>query len=189
MTRRGEIQPETQELLGGFFISILRSFPCPHAPNPCLVSRNERGGDPDNVEVRFRIDLFCLLSISGIPVFVHPCAQSLSHVQLFANPMDCSPPGSSVHGIFQATGADCHFLLQGIIPTQRLNPGLPPCRQILYHLRHQGSPRWLFKSQVQKRRGMTQQQLPRPLPTPGSPCHDFHHWYPILALVALQLAL
>ena len=25
----------------------------------------------------------------------------LSHVRLFCNPMDCSPPGSSVHGISQ----------------------------------------------------------------------------------------
>ena len=32
------------------------------------------------------------------------CAQGhvLSHVRLFFNPMDCSPPGSSVHGILQA---------------------------------------------------------------------------------------
>ena len=29
-------------------------------------------------------------------------AQLLSGVWLFCNPMDCSPPGSSVHGIFQA---------------------------------------------------------------------------------------
>ena len=28
---------------------------------------------------------------------------SLSHVQLFCDPMDCSPPGTSVHGIFQAS--------------------------------------------------------------------------------------
>ena len=34
-------------------------------------------------------------------------------------------------------------LLQGIFPTQRLNPGLPHCRQILYHLSHKGSPRIL----------------------------------------------
>ena len=27
---------------------------------------------------------------------------SLSRVQLLGDPMDCSPPGSSVHGIFQA---------------------------------------------------------------------------------------
>ena len=32
----------------------------------------------------------------------------------------------------------CHFLLQGIFPTQGLNPGLPHCRQILYRLSQQG---------------------------------------------------
>ena len=32
----------------------------------------------------------------------------------------------------------CHFLLQGIFPTQGLNLGLQYCRQILYHLSHQG---------------------------------------------------
>ena len=30
-------------------------------------------------------------------------------------------------------------LLQGIFPTQGLNPGLLHCRQILYQLSHQGS--------------------------------------------------
>ena len=34
----------------------------------------------------------------------------------------------------------CHFLLWGIFPTQGLNLGLLHCRQILYHLSHQGSP-------------------------------------------------
>ena len=33
-----------------------------------------------------------------------------------------------------------HFLLQGIFLTQGSNPGLPHCRQTLYHLSHQGSP-------------------------------------------------
>ena len=32
-------------------------------------------------------------------------------------------------------------LLQGIFPTQRLNPGLLHCRRILYQLSHEGSPR------------------------------------------------
>ena len=32
------------------------------------------------------------------------------------------------------TGMGCHFLLQGIFPTQGLNPGLLHCRQILYQL-------------------------------------------------------
>ena len=34
-------------------------------------------------------------------------AQSLSHVQLLGHLMDCSPPGSSVHGIFQARILEC----------------------------------------------------------------------------------
>ena len=34
--------------------------------------------------------------------FACVCAQSLSCVQLFVTPMDCSLPGSSAHGVFQA---------------------------------------------------------------------------------------
>ena len=37
------------------------------------------------------------------------------------------------------TGVRCHFLLQGIFPSQGLNLGLLHCRQILYCLSHQGS--------------------------------------------------
>ena len=55
--------------------------------------------------------------------------------------MDCSPPGSSVHGDSPGknTGVDSHALLQGIFPTQGLNPGLLHCRWILYCLSHQNS--------------------------------------------------
>ena len=38
------------------------------------------------------------------------------------------------------TGVCCHFLLQGIFPTQGSNPGLLHCKQILYRLSHLGSP-------------------------------------------------
>ena len=47
-----------------------------------------------------------------------------------------SPPG-------QNTGVGSLSFLQGIFPTQRLNPGLPHCRQILYQL----SPREALNSQ------------------------------------------
>ena len=43
----------------------------------------------------------------------------------------------------QNTGVGSLSLLQGICPTQGLNPGLPQCRQILYQLSHKGSPRIL----------------------------------------------
>ena len=44
-----------------------------------------------------------------------------------SDPVDCSPPGSSVHGIPQAriTGAGCHFLLQGNLPDPGIVPGCP----------------------------------------------------------------
>ena len=38
------------------------------------------------------------------------------------------------------TGVGCHFLLQGIFPTQGSKPGLLYCRQILYRLSYKGSP-------------------------------------------------
>ena len=42
------------------------------------------------------------------------------------DPMDCSLPGSSVHGIFPGKNSEvtCHFLLQGIFPTQGSYPSL-----------------------------------------------------------------
>ena len=43
----------------------------------------------------------------------------------------------------QNTGVGSLSLLQGIFPTQGLNPGLPHCRQTLYQQSHQGSPRIL----------------------------------------------
>ena len=54
------------------------------------------------------------------------------------------------HGLYslwnspgQNTGVGSLSLLQGIFPTQGLNPCLPHCRQILYQLSHKGSPRIL----------------------------------------------
>ena len=61
------------------------------------------------------------------------------------NPKECSLAGSSVRGILQARILEwvALSLLQGIFPTQGLNPGLPHCRRILYQLSHKGSPRIL----------------------------------------------
>ena len=53
-------------------------------------------------------------------------AQLLESCPALCYPKDCSPPGSSVHGILQArnTGVSCHALLQGIFLTQGSNPHL-----------------------------------------------------------------
>ena len=73
------------------------------------------------------------------------CLVVQSHPTL-CDPMDYSLPGTSVHG--DSPGKDtrvgCHALLQGIVPTQGLNPGLQHCRRILYHLSYQGSPVYMY---------------------------------------------
>ena len=55
-----------------------------------------------------------------------------------------------LHGLYtpwsspgQHTGVGSLSFLQGIFPTQGLNPGLPHCRWILYQLIYKGSPRIL----------------------------------------------
>ena len=80
------------------------------------------------------------ISSSGIPFSSCPqslpASESLGPHGLSATKLLCpwNFPGKN-------TGRGCHFLLQGISPTQGLNPGLLHCRQILYHLNHQGNPK------------------------------------------------
>ena len=67
--------------------------------------------------------------------------KSLSRVCLFATPWTVAYQAPLSMGFSgNSTGVDFHFLLQGIFPTQGLNPGLPHCRQTLDRLSHQGSP-------------------------------------------------
>ena len=63
-----------------------------------------------------------------------PCihALSLQSCPTLCNPMDHSPPGCSVLGIFQTSRVGCRTLLQEIFLIQELNLCLLHCRQILY---------------------------------------------------------
>ena len=88
--------------------------------------------------------------------------KSLSHVRLFTTPWTIQSVEFSTKFLFifmywiaytcriciwnspgQNTGVGSLSLLQGIFSTQRWNPGLPHCRQILYQLSHKASLRIL----------------------------------------------
>ena len=58
----------------------------------------------------------------------------------FGDATDCSLPGSSVLGIFQARVLKwvAIFFSRGIFPTWRSNPVFLNCGQTLYPLNHQG---------------------------------------------------
>ena len=58
------------------------------------------------------------------------------------DPMDCSPPGSSIHEFSrQEYWSGLPFPSPGVLPNPGIkNLGLLHCKQILYHLSHLGSP-------------------------------------------------
>ena len=82
-------------------------------------------------------------------------------VQLFATPWTIY---SSWNSEGKNTGVGSCSLLQGIFPTQGLNPSLPHCRQMLYQLSHQGSPRILERVVIP-----SPADPPNPGIEPGSP--------------------
>ena len=67
---------------------------------------------------------------------------SFSRVQLNVTPWTVAHQAPLSMGFSgKNTGVSCYFLLQGIFPIQGLNPSLPHCRQTLYQMSHQGSPK------------------------------------------------
>ena len=70
-------------------------------------------------------------------IHVYPESESLSVMSYSSQPHGLYSPWNSPG---QNSGVGSLCLLQGIFPTQGLNPGLPHCRQILYQLSHKGSP-------------------------------------------------
>ena len=111
-------------------------------------------GDLPGIPHRFKglnPHVFCLLHWQAGPLPLVPpgnchCAVLVTQFcPTLCDPMDGSQPRSSVHGNSPGKnpGVGCHALLQGIFPTQRLNPGLPHYGWVLYRLSHQGSPRIL----------------------------------------------
>ena len=87
-----------------------------------------------------------LPQMAEFPLYTYVCVCVNVITQLcltLCDPMGCSPPGSTVHGILQAR------ILEWVdIPFSRgssllgnwtwISPGLLHCMQILYHLSHQG---------------------------------------------------
>ena len=99
-------------------------------------------------ETLFRIsDIMCILKylrLKGPEVCIFPCfCLVASVVSDSLQPHGLQPARFLVHGIIPGkyTGADCHFLLQGLFLTQGLNTGLLYWQAgSLQSLNHQGSP-------------------------------------------------
>ena len=88
--------------------------------------------DSDKIKHRFMIKIYQKVGIEGT---------SESGSRSFTSD-SWWPQGlhSLWNSLGQNTGVGSCSLLQGIFPTQRSNPSLLHCRQILYQLSHKGSP-------------------------------------------------
>ena len=87
---------------------------------------------------------FFTTSATGAGICINIC-ESHSVISDSLWPQGLYSPWTSLG---QNTGVGSLSLLQGIFPTQRLNPGLLHCRWILYQLSHQGSPICHNKTQL-----------------------------------------
>ena len=88
-----------------------------------------RQGDPVNLAKASQPSKLCV------------CTKSLQLCPTLSNPMDCSLPGSSIHGISQARVLEwvaLSFSRGSSRPRDQTRIYLH-CRQILYHLSHQGN--------------------------------------------------
>ena len=84
--------------------------------------------------------------------FPNLLAYSVQHFNMFESESRSVVSDSlQPHGLYnlwnspgQNTGVGSLSLLQGIIPTQGSNPGLPHCRQVLFQLSYQGNPKYVY---------------------------------------------
>ena len=108
------------------------------------------------IKISFQLDFFpvmiyttynsLVIWVFFLQYVIHPILQAFVCLvtqsgPTLCNPLDCSPPGSPVHGDSPGknTGVGSHPLLQGIFPIQGSILGLLHWRWIIYHPSHQGS--------------------------------------------------
>ena len=104
------------------------------------VTLTERQGrcDPQRGKEKVRSHRLCCKlgprarSLGFVFPGLRKCVSSFSGIWLFCNPLDCSPPGSSVHGILQARILEWVAISFSVsYPTQLSKLALLLCRQIL----------------------------------------------------------
>ena len=124
----------------------------------CSVFLNRKLLKQDLNQIVFFSEPVCLISvISSLNVYYF-CLQQYGTVKSFSHFATPCKDSLQPHGLKPArllcpwnsldknTRVGCHSFLQGIFPTQGLNLGLLHCRQILYCLKHQRSPKHVWFS-------------------------------------------
>ena len=102
----------------------------------CIFTKKAGGLQENRAQCARTYQAFTCITLANAPlVKARPMAKSRISVW-----------GDARHTLkaSQNTEVGSLFLLQGIFPTQGLNPGLPHCRPIIYQLSHKGRPRCIW---------------------------------------------
>ena len=119
-----QIDGETVKIVTDFMFlgsKITADGDCSHEIKRCLLLRRKAMTNLDSILKSRDITLptkVCLVKAKVFPVVMYGCeswtikkaaaaAKSLQSCLTLSDPMDCSPPGSSVHGIFHARVVEC----------------------------------------------------------------------------------
>ena len=104
-----------------FFFFFFTAFPRISLTKSCYKAAHQFYVQEDNFYTCRGQFYIVVVILSVMPTYRH-CVLSCLLCPTLCDPWDCSPPGSSVHGILQARiRVGCHFLLPGIFLTQGLN--------------------------------------------------------------------
>ena len=140
---RGSSQPRDQIQVSTLWVDSLLSEPPGKSTHrqriqrQCLNYKSRDHFDDPCIQYMFLVNTYINVCVCAVCLVAQSCPT-------LCDPMDCTLPGSSVHGDSPSknTGVGCHALFQGIFPTQGSNQGLTAL-QILYRLSQKGSPRIL----------------------------------------------
>ena len=116
-----------------------KSLPCSASQQQCASSWNSGSVGTHNMASLISLSVATLIPLS------FQVSENHSVMSDSLQPHGLYSPWNSPG---QNTGVGSLSLLQEIFPTQGLNPGLPPCRWILYQLSYQGSPVFKFLAKI-----------------------------------------
>ena len=131
---------------------LLNQRECPHEKDVVILQRVRTSLMVQRFRLHLPMRRWQVQSLVGELGSHMPCSKKTKQKQYFNKCGESESPANSLqpYGLYgpwnspgQNTGVGSLSLLQGIFPTQGSNPGLLHCRQILYQLSHQGSPRIL----------------------------------------------
>ena len=130
----------SQKLQNALVPILQLSEVCEKNPNPAVWNYRAQTGTHPEPSLFYSTNTIktwslCIQQAKGV------CVCVFNRVQLFPTSWMVTDHDPLSMGFSRQecwSGLGCHFLLQGIFPTQGSNLGLLHCRQILYRLSHQG---------------------------------------------------